>query len=156
MKSTNLRLLGLVILALAACLGGFAQSVSGDLTGTIYDASGATVPNATVAVKNDATGVETTTKSAATGEYHLGNLLPGTYTITVTSAGFTKAQVRSVAIDLNKNTTTNIKLDVGSNIETVEVSAAAASIDTTTASVQTSFEARFRDATTNQEGDTFA
>ena len=142
MKSTNLRLLGLVILALAACLGGFAQSVSGDLTGTIYDASGATVPNATVAVKNDATGVETTTKSAATGEYHLGNLLPGTYTITVTSAGFTKAQVRSVAIDLNKNTTTNIKLDVGSNIETVEVSAAAASIDTTTASVETSFEAR--------------
>src|ERR1035437_1285148 len=142
MKSTNLRLLGLVILALAACLGGFAQSVSGDRTGTIYDASGATVPNATVAVKNDATGVETTTKSAATGEYHLGNLLPGTYTITVTSAGFTKAQVRSVAIDLNKNTTTNSKLDVGSNIETVEVSAAAASLDTTTASVETSFEAR--------------
>src|SRR5664279_4867068 len=142
MKSTNLRLLGLVILALAACLGGFAQSVSGDLAGTVFDASGATVPNATVVAKNDGTGVESTTKSTATGEYHLGNLLPGTYTITVTAPGFTKAQVRSVAVDLNKNTTTNIKLDVGSNIETVEVSAAAASIDTTTASVETSFEAR--------------
>src|ERR1039458_9648897 len=142
MKSTNIRLLGLVILALAACLGGFAQSVSGDLAGTIYDASGAAVPNATVAAKNDATGVEATIKSTATGEYHLGNLLPGTYTVTVTAAGFTKAQVRSVAIDLNKNTTTNIKLEVGSNIETVDVSAAAATIDTTTASVQTSFETR--------------
>ena len=142
MKSTNLRLLGLVILALAACLGGFAQSVSGDLAGTIYDASGAAVPNATVAAKNDATGVEATIKSTATGEYHLGNLLPGTYTVTVTAAGFTKAQVRSVAIDLNKNTTTNIKLEVGSNIETVDVTAAAATIDTTTASVQTSFETR--------------
>ena len=82
------------------------------------------------------------TKSTATGEYHLGNLLPGTYTVTVTAAGFTKAQVRSVAIDLNKNTTTNIKLEVGSNIETVDVTAAAATIDTTTASVQTSFETR--------------
>ena len=68
MKSKNLRLLGLIVLALAACLGSFAQSVSGDLAGTIYDASGATIPNATITAKNDATGVETTTKSAATGE----------------------------------------------------------------------------------------
>src|ERR1035438_782665 len=142
MKSTHLRLVWLVLFALAACLGGFAQSVSGDLAGTVYDASGAAVPNATVVAKNDGTGVESTTKSTATGEYHLGNLLPGTYTITVTAAGFTKTQVRSVAVDLNKNTTTNIKVDVGSNIETVEVSAAAAAIDTSTASVQTSFEAR--------------
>jgi hypothetical protein len=141
MKSKNLRLIGLVVLALAACLGSFAQSISGDLAGTIYDASGATIPNATIIGKNDATGVETTTKSTATGEYHLGNLPPGTYTITVTAAGFTKAQIRAVAVDLNKTATTNVKLDVGANVETVEVSAAAATIDTTTASVQTSFSA---------------
>src|ERR1035438_9552931 len=137
MKTKNLRLFGLIVLALAACLGSFAQSVSGDLAGTIYDASGATIPNATIVGKNDATGIETTTKSTATGEYHLGNLLPGTYTITVTAPGFTKAQIRGVAVDLNKTGTTNVKLDVGANVETVEVSAAAAAIDTTTASVQT-------------------
>src|ERR1019366_1548125 len=142
MKSKNLRLLGLIVLALAACLGSFAQSVSGDLAGTIYDASGATIPNATITAKNDATGVETTTKSAATGEYHLGNLPPGTYTVTVTAPGFTKAQLRAVAVTLRQITTENVKLDVGSNVETVEVSAAAAAIDTTTASVQTSFETR--------------
>src|ERR1019366_1972022 len=100
MKSTNLRLLGLIVLALAACVCGFAQAVSGDLAGTIYDASGAAVPNATVAAKNDATGVETTTKSSATGEYHLGSLMPGTYTVTVVAPGFTKAQLRAVAVDL--------------------------------------------------------
>ena len=142
MKSKNLRLLGLIVLALAACLGSFAQSVSGDLAGTIYDASGATIPNATITAKNDATGVETTTKSAATGEYHLGNLPPGTYTVSVTAPGFTKAQLRAVAVTLRQITTENVKLDVGSNVETVEVSAAAAAIDTTTASVQTSFETR--------------
>ena len=142
MKINNLRLLGLIALALAACLGSFAQSISGDLSGTIYDASGATIPNATVVGRNDATGVEIGTKSSATGEYHLGNLPAGTYTVTVTASGFTKAQVRAIAIDLNKMTTTNFKLDVGSNVETVEVSAAAAAIDTTTASVQTSFETR--------------
>jgi hypothetical protein len=139
MKSKNLRLIGLVVLALAACLGSFAQSISGDLAGTIYDASGATIPNATIVGKNDATGVETTTKSAATGEYHLGNLPPGTYTVTVTAPGFTKAQIRAVAVALNAMATTNVKLDVGANVETVEVSAAAATIDTTTAAVQTAF-----------------
>ena len=141
MKTNNLRLLGLIVLALAACLGSFAQSVSGDLSGTIYDASGATIPNATIVGKNDATGVETTTKSTATGEYHIGNLLPGIYTVTVTAPGFTKAQIRAVAVALNMTATTNVKLDVGANVETVEVSAAAAAIDTTTASVQTSFSA---------------
>ena len=142
MKIANLRLLGLIVLALAACLGSFAQSVSGDLAGTIYDQTGATIPNATIVAKNEATGVETTTSSTATGEYHLGNLLPGSYTITVTAAGFTKAQVRSVAVTLSKTATNNIKLEVGVNVETVEVTAAAATIDTTTASVQTSFEQR--------------
>src|ERR1035438_7594857 len=142
MKTKKLRLLGLIVLALAACLGSFAQSVSGDLAGTIYDASGATIPNATITAKNDATGVETTTKSAATGEYHLGNLPPGTYTVTVAAPGFTKAQLRAVDVTLRQITTENVKLDVGSNVETVEVSAAAAAIDTTTASVQTSFETR--------------
>src|SRR5450759_890345 len=139
MKTKKLRLLGLIVLALAACLGSFAESVSGDLAGTVYDASGATIPNATIIGKNDATGVETTTKSTATGEYHLSNLPIGTYTVTVTAPGFTKAQIRAVAVELNKTATTNVKLDVGANVETVEVSASAATIDTTTASVQNSF-----------------
>ncbi|MGO9258999.1 MAG: TonB-dependent receptor domain-containing protein [Bryobacteraceae bacterium] len=140
MRLTNVRLLGLILIALAACLGSFAQSISGDLSGAIYDATGATVPGATVIAKNDATGVETSGKSTGTGEYRLSNLPPGTYTVTVTAQGFTKAQVKGVEVSLNKITTTNVKLDVGTSTQTVEVTAAAAAIDTTTASVQTSFE----------------
>jgi len=140
MKSRNIRLLGLILIALAACLAAFAQSISGDLSGTIFDATGASVPNATVIAKNDATGVENSTKTAATGEYHLSNLPPGNYTITVTAPGFTKAQVKGVEVTLNKIATTNVKLDVGTNVESVEVTAAAAAIDTTTAGVQSSFE----------------
>jgi Carboxypeptidase regulatory-like domain len=139
MKNKNLQILGLILLALAACLVTFAQAVSGDLAGTIFDASGATIPNATVVVKNNATGIESTTKSTATGEYHIGNLQAGTYTITVTAPGFTKSQLQAVTVVLNQTSTNNVKLDVGANVESVVVSASAASIDTTTASVQTSF-----------------
>jgi len=66
-----------ILIALAACLASFAQSISGDLSGTVYDASGAIVPNASVVVKNDATGVESSTTSSATGEYHVSNLPAG-------------------------------------------------------------------------------
>jgi hypothetical protein len=138
MNLRNQWLLAAIALLCAACAV-FAQSVNGDLAGTVYDASGATIPNANIVGKNDATGVETTTKTTATGEYHLANLPPGTYTITVTAPGFTKAQIRAVEVVLNKTSTTNVKLDVGANVETVEVSASAATIDTTTASVQNSF-----------------
>jgi hypothetical protein len=139
MNNNKLRFLGLILLALAACLVSFAQTVSGDLAGTVFDASGATIPNATIVARNDATGVETATKSTGTGEYRISNLPIGTYTITVTSAGFTKAQIRSVNVELNKIATNNVKLDVGANVETVEVSASGATIDTTTAAVQNSF-----------------
>src|SRR5579871_4672329 len=142
MKWINLRILALILISLAGCLGSFAQSISGNLEGTVFDASGATIPNATVVVRNDATGVETTTKSSVVGEYRIPNLPPGTYTITVTASGFTKSQIKGVAVALDKTVTTNVKLDVGTNVETVEVSASAVSIDTTTASVQTAFQDR--------------
>ena len=77
MELRKVRFLGVILIALAGCVASFAQSISGDLSGTIFDATGASVPNATVIAKNDATGVETTGKSTATGEYHLSNLPPG-------------------------------------------------------------------------------
>src|SRR5262249_50251845 len=139
MTTKNLRT-GFILFLLAASLISFAQSISGDLAGTIFDASGAAIPNALVVGKNEATGVETVTRSTATGEYHLANLPPGTYTLTVTASGFTKTQIHSVAVTLNTTSTNNVKLAVATSTETIEVSAAAATIDTSTASVATSFQ----------------
>ena len=57
MRNTELRLLGLSLLALAACLNGFAQStVTGELVGTVTDPSGAIVAAGKVTVLSDATG----------------------------------------------------------------------------------------------------
>ena len=140
---SNLKRLG----ALAALLGivsllGFAQLVSGNLSGTVYDASGAAVPKATVLVHNVATGVDSTTLSKPTGEYQIINLPVGTYTITVTAAGFAKAELKGVQIALNVTATKNVTLEVGSSVATVEVSATSTTIDTTTAQIQNSFESQ--------------
>ena len=148
-----LRLIGLAGLLLLASAIGLAQSVSGDLRGTIYDATGAAVPDATVTARNDGTGVDSTTKSTATGEYHLANLPAGTYTITVTATGFSKAQLKAVDVVLNRISTANVRIEVGATTESVEVTAAAVTLDTTTALVQNTFqEKQLMDLPTSSTG----
>ncbi len=142
MNTAHQRWIAAAALLFAACLAAFAQVVSGDLTGTIYDATGATVPNATIVAKNTATGIETATKSTTTGEYRLANLPIGTYTLTVTAPGFSAVKVNDVSVELNRVATANVTLQVGASTETVDVSAAAPAVDTTTAHVSNSFETK--------------
>ncbi len=139
MKSRDRLLLIIAVMLLGIVGTSFAQSTSGNITGTVYDVSGAVVPNATVIAHNDATGVETRTVSTSAGEYRIANLLAGTYSLTVTAAGFSKAELKEVQVELNVTTTNNITLQVGKSAETVEVSAAEVSIDTTTAQLQNTF-----------------
>ncbi len=123
----------------AASFATWAQVVSGDLTGNIFDPSGSLLPNATVIAKNDATGVETTTKSTTAGTYRLSNLPVGTYTLTVSASGFTKTETRGIAVELGRVATANVTLAVGTTTERVDVTAAAITLDTTTANVSGDF-----------------
>jgi len=135
------RLVLLVAITLlgVASVTSFAQSISGNLTGTVYDPSGATVPNASVVAKNDATNVENSTNSTSTGEYRINNLPVGTYTITVSAPGFAKAEIKGVAVALNVTATANVTLQVGKAAEAVEVTATGVTIDTTTAQLQNTY-----------------
>jgi len=119
-----------------------AQAISGDLTGTILDQSGAAVPNAKVNAVNTATNVTQSTLTNANGEYRISNLPPGNYTVNVSAAGFAAGQLRNVQVNLNQIATANVMLAVGQTTTTVEVSEAGAVIDTTTAQVQNTFDAK--------------
>lgn len=119
-----------------------AQSTSGNLVGTVLDASSAAVPNATVEATNQATGVKTAAVANETGSYRFTNLPVGTYTIAVTAQGFAAATLKNLGVELNKTATANITMQVGQVATSVEVQEASVAIDTTTAQVQSSFEAR--------------
>jgi hypothetical protein len=121
---------------------GFAQLVSGNLVGTIYDASGALIPNAAVVAHNDATGVENTAISTSAGDYRIDNLPVGTYTVTVTAAGFATTQLKGVQIALNVTATANATLQIRQATATIEVSEAATTIDTTTAQLQNTYSSQ--------------
>jgi hypothetical protein len=124
---------------LLAPAGLFGQATDGNLTGSILDASGAAVPNATIEVQNAATGVKTVAKADSGGLYRFNNLLVGAYNVTASAPGFSAASLKAVDVELNKTTTLNISLSVGSVSTTVEVAASGALIDTTTAQVSNTY-----------------
>jgi hypothetical protein len=116
-----------------------AQAISGDMVGTVIDATKAVVPNAIVTAENTQTGVKTTTKTNSSGDYRFSDLPVGTYSVTVTATGFGTTNLRDVMVKLNQTITTNMTLEVGVASTTVDVIVAGASIDTTTAQIQSTY-----------------
>jgi hypothetical protein len=135
----GLALLGLIA---ASSSGAFGQAISGALVGTVVDSSGAAVAGASVNATNLGTGTTITTATNGTGAYHLENLPVGTYQITLTASGF-RPIVQQVDVVLNKTGTLNATLTPGATSETIEVSGVAATIDTSSAQIQTNYDARF-------------
>src|SRR5579863_3247764 len=145
-------LLILAVLLVAAPLV-FAQSVvTGDLTGTITDPSGAVVPDATVTLKNDAEGTVVTTATNITGGFRFALLKPGEYKLSVSQKGF-KSIVQSVQVTLGQVTTTILKLELGAQAEVVEVTAAAPLIQTENANLSTTMNSKMVDLIPNSGND---
>lgn len=120
----------------------FGQATDGNIVGSVQDATGAVVVNANVELTNQATGVKTGTTTDSTGSYRFGNVPTGTYNITIAASGFTTATLKNVQVELNKTATANVTLSVGSVSSQVEVTTAAALLDTTTAQVTNTYETR--------------
>lgn len=134
----------LVLLAVLLTLTGVsalqAQVSSGSLVGSVFDPTGLPVPNAKIDVKNVETNVTSSTVTDNTGAYRVGNLVAGTYSITASAAGFATASLQNVTVDANKIATANLTVTVGSTSTIVEVTEAVAVIDTTTATIQNTFD----------------
>jgi hypothetical protein len=129
----------LVRVALAfvlSCLVLFAQSDLGSITGFVKDPSGAVIPNAAVTIKNEATGTERHASTNDAGSFIVTNIPAGFYTIDVEAKGFKKFQAVHNKLDPSATLSLDTALTVGSASETVEVSAAAITLQTESASVQ--------------------
>lgn len=123
-----------LILLLCTSLA-IAQSDLGSISGFVKDPSGAVVPKAKVAVKNSS-GLERQTFTNESGYYTITSIPPGVYTIDVDVAGFKKYHSTDNKLDASAALTADATLTVGSNVETVEVSASAQTLQTESASVQ--------------------
>jgi hypothetical protein len=96
-----------------------AQANAG-LTGTVTDPSGAAVSGAHIMFRNEATGTTSQFATSSDGVYS-APLSVGGYEITVDAAGFQKFDARHVAVEVGATSTYDIKLEVGSSTQTVQV-----------------------------------
>jgi hypothetical protein len=117
------------------CPLAFGQSNFATLTGTVTDSSGAAVARASVEAVNQGTNFRYTAQSDDAGNYLMVNLLEGVYRLKVTAAGFQDSVVESLPLASRASQRVDMKLQVGQVATTVEVSGAAALIETETAKI---------------------
>ncbi len=124
------------ILAILSLLGlcavaAFGQEETGQIAGTVVDATGSLVQNATISITNLANGQTRTATSSGIGEYTITNLQPGTYTFVAKAPGFSEFK-QTVEITVGSRTTLDAHLVVGGTGTVVEVSAQAAAVQVDT------------------------
>ena len=107
-------------IALLSTSGVLAQTVTGSITGTVTDPSGAVVPGAEVVAVNTATGVRTPVKSNDSGAYTIRFLPVGQYSVEVSFKGFNKSTVPPFALEIDQTAKVDAHLTVGAS-ETVQV-----------------------------------
>lgn len=112
--------------------------VSGGVTGTVTDPTGAVVPNAAVSLKSNATGQTLTQTTGSNGVYHFQFLNPGTYTVTAKAPNF-KTSSSTVAVSVGQTTPANITLALSTASQTVTVTSEAPVIQTENGNVSTTF-----------------
>ena len=130
-------LLFITLAAIVSTLPLTAQTSVGTIVGNITDESAALVPGVTITITNAGTNTARTATSNDTGGYTVPSLPPAIYSIEAELAGFSKAVVTAVQLEVNQTLRVDMTLEVGEVTETVEVSAAAPQLQTDTATVAT-------------------
>src|SRR5713101_8362473 len=123
-----------IVFVLLLTIAGFGQTFRGAINGTVTDPSGAVVANADVKATNVATDVAITATTTSDGAFSFQDLPLGMYKISVSASGFQPVTVDNVTVTAGGAYTLPVKLTVGGTGTTaIEVSAAALTLDTTTA-----------------------
>src|SRR5690349_11419738 len=109
-----------------------AQTFRGSINGTVTDPSGAVVPNAQGKATEVATNIDHNTVTTSDGQFAFQHIPVGTYKVVVTATGFSTMTVDKVQVLAGSIYTLPVQLSVAKEATTVEVSAAALTMDTTT------------------------
>ncbi len=112
-----------------------AQTATGQITGTVKDASGAVLAKAKVTVTNQSNGFTREATTNDEGNYSFPLLPVGPYTVTVTQSGFSTSKQSNIQLTVDKIARADFDLKVGDVSATVDVQAAAVTLDTETASM---------------------
>lgn len=131
-------LCAMLLISLCAAQATRGQVVSGSISGTVVDQTGAAIANAAVELSETNTGAKTQGTTADTGYFRFVLLPIGNYSITITKAGFRKIELNNIQVTVNQEYSTGqVKMEVGEQTSTVEVTAAPPLVESTQAQVTT-------------------
>ncbi len=120
----------------------FGQVTTGDILGTVTDATGAVIPNATVTVVNTGTHETRNVTSNASGEYLVSTLPVGHYSVTVKAPGFKATTTNNLSLEAGDRARTDVKLELGGETETVNVEAETPLLQADNATVSSTVDAK--------------
>jgi hypothetical protein len=136
----NLVVSSLAFLLILGCLAPFsapvaAQSTFGSISGSVTDASGAAMPDATVTLTSSATEAKQTVTTGPDGLYSFVNLTPGSYVLEVEKQGFKHFKRDPVIVQVQQAVRIDIPMEVGAVSQTVEITAETPLLTPTTTSL---------------------
>ena len=102
-----------------------AQNTFGSIFGTVTDATGSAVANATVLITETTKETATTAVTNETGNYNKGQLIPGTYRVSITAPGFSKVVSNDIIVQVDAAAKFDAALQVGDVSQQIDVTAAA-------------------------------
>jgi Carboxypeptidase regulatory-like domain len=137
MLKNGFALLCLIALGSAGQLS--AQSIFGELIGSVKDSSGALVAKAKVTITNDDENTSHSVQTNNNGDYEALNLKPGHYSVTVVQAGFEESTKREIALDARQTSRVDFVLRVGSQKQSVSVEGTAGVIASETDAIASSY-----------------
>ena len=125
------------ILLLFVASAGLAQSVEGSIAGRVTDASGGAVPEASITVVEEATGLEWQTRTNRRGAYSLADLPAGEYQVQATADGFRGVLREGLTVRVGQGVLSDFELVVGAPNETITVAAEGSALETQSAALGT-------------------
>src|SRR6266852_1423307 len=117
-----------------------AQAVRATILGVVRDATGATMPGATVEVRNVGTGVAQSVVTNEQGRYNTPDLAIGTYEVQASLSGFQRVVHKGITLRVGSQNVVDFTLPIGQIEETVTVTGESPIVDTTSSAVSTTIE----------------
>src|SRR5262245_55087652 len=115
------RLAMVLVLVLSCIASASAQTSKGFVVGVVEDQNGASIPNASVKIKNLKTGAVRETVSDSNGSFRLDAVDPGSYSLEASGAGFKTGKVDRIDVNAAQTANVSVRLEIGSPTEQVVI-----------------------------------
>ena len=124
-----------LLLSIVSAPFSHAQVATGNIRGTVVDSSGGVIPNCSITIVNQNTGVRRNLKTNESGDFNAPLVPVGQYSLTAEIAGFQKQELTGIVLQVDQTATYTLTLAPGTVSQTMSVEASAPLLDTQTSSV---------------------